>query len=106
MDGFPSASCKADTSCGYLQAYETYGTSGQGNDTMANGTFYWGTGAKNVSTCKMSFRLEAYTQAWPESATTYYILGPNSNTFASRAAAFAGIPVPALPQSFAPGWGQ
>ena len=108
MDAFPSGSCKLDTSCGYLLAYETYGTAGQGNDTFANGTFYWSYPAKgtNVSACKMSYKLQAFTQAWPQYTTAYYILGPNSNTFASRAAAFAGIPVPTPPAGLAPGWGQ
>jgi hypothetical protein len=108
MDAFPTGSCSLNTSCGYLNAYETYGSAGEGNDNFANGTYYWSypTTGKNVSACKMSFKLQTFTQAWPQNSTTYYILGPNSNTFASRAAAYAGIPVPTPPAGFTPGWGQ
>jgi hypothetical protein len=108
MDAFPTASCSYNFSCGYLNAYETYGTAGKGNDTFVNGTFYWSypTTGKNVSACKMSFKLQAYTQGWSQNTTTYYILGPNSNSFARWAAAYAGIPVPTPPAGLLPGWSQ
>jgi hypothetical protein len=107
LDAFPSNSCISGN-CGYLNAYETYGVAGQGADNFASGTFYWSYPAtgKNVSACKMSFNLQRYTQAWPENSLLYHILGPNSNTFASRAGYAAGIPVPAPPAGVAPGWGQ
>lgn len=106
-DGFPSGNCLID--CGYLNGFETYGIVGQGGDSLSSGTRYWDTGQKNVSTCKMSFGLQAFVQSWPNYTTHYGITGvsgPNSNSFSSRGAAFAGIPVPVVPQSFAPGWGK
>lgn len=110
MDAFPTVSCSFPyvSSCGYLNAYETYGTAGEGDDNFASGTFYWSYPAhgKNVSACQMSYKLQAFTQAWRQNTIAYYILGPNSNTFASRAAAYAGIAVPTPPAGLTPGWGQ
>jgi hypothetical protein len=105
-DGFPSGDCSSLTGCYYLNGFETYGIVGQGGDSLASGSWYWDTGKPNVSACKMSFGLQAFVQSWPNYTTVYQILGPNSNSFSSRGAAYAGIPVPVVPQSFAPGWGK
>jgi hypothetical protein len=90
---------------GYLNDYFAFGHQGHlAPDSTATAT---SAGSINsTAACTMAGKLDAFYDTWPNNTTEYYVTGPNSNTWASRAGAHAGIPtVPPL-TVWVPGWGQ
>jgi len=100
IDGGPqNAGCYIN--CGYLVDWVTPGTVGHyPEDQIGAGT--WFDSGTSPAVCTQVDALETAARNWPQAQTTYFVPGPNSNTFA-HAMATSGNFAATQPPS-ATGW--
>ena len=104
IDGGPAGNCPDAAGCGNLLDWVTYGETGhypEDNPNNPNASLDFDS-RLDASKCVQVQQLFNYGVNWDEGRYTYYLDGPNSNTFAHYAGAAAGFGPSAPPNS--PGW--